>query len=282
MNYAESAIEFDCRGDRLLGILTRPERLTGVGVVIVVGGPQYRIGSHRQFVLLARALASAGHLCLRFDHRGVGDSEGLPRSFEQLDEDIGAAIDSLFMAEKSLREVVLWGLCDAASAILLYCLARRDPRLSGVLLLNPWVRSEQTLAQARVRHYYLQRILDVNFWRKLLVGGINPRTAIRDWWQQWQCARSGGEVKSPVQFQEKMLASLRAFDGRVLILLSDQDTTAQEFAIFFASRLGDGYLEKNERRQLAWIADADHTFSSAKGRSSVEEKTLRWLAGSAS
>ena len=63
----EEAFFFDCDGDALLGVLARPAEPSAVGVVIVVGGPQYRVGSHRHFVLLARRLATAGHPTLRFD-----------------------------------------------------------------------------------------------------------------------------------------------------------------------------------------------------------------------
>ena len=49
----------------------------------MVGGPQYRVGSHRQFTLMARAFAAAGYPVLRFDYRGIGDSEGESRGFER-------------------------------------------------------------------------------------------------------------------------------------------------------------------------------------------------------
>jgi dienelactone hydrolase len=58
MNYSESALTFNC-ADALGGVLARPEQPTRRGV-IVVGGPQYRVGSHRQFLQLARALAAEG------------------------------------------------------------------------------------------------------------------------------------------------------------------------------------------------------------------------------
>ena len=44
-------------------------------MVIVVGGPQYRAGSHRQFTLLARHIAAAGYPVLRFDARGCPELE---------------------------------------------------------------------------------------------------------------------------------------------------------------------------------------------------------------
>src|SRR5262245_60307703 len=69
----ERAVVFGCEGEELLGVLHEPasDGATGTpastGVIIVVGGPQYRVGSHRQFVLMARELARRGHAVLRFD-----------------------------------------------------------------------------------------------------------------------------------------------------------------------------------------------------------------------
>ena len=96
MHYEEQTLSFQCAGDVLQGVVTLPsstrQPAAARGVVVVVGGPQYRAGSHRQFTLLARALAARGIPVLRFDCRGMGDSEGAQRDFEQLDDDIGAAV----------------------------------------------------------------------------------------------------------------------------------------------------------------------------------------------
>ncbi|HLB84425.1 MAG TPA: hypothetical protein VJK00_06820, partial [Steroidobacteraceae bacterium] len=56
----EEPLCIESQGERLIGILHRPQTQGNLtrGVVVVVGGPQYRIGSHRQFVLLARSLAA--------------------------------------------------------------------------------------------------------------------------------------------------------------------------------------------------------------------------------
>ncbi|MFQ5467236.1 MAG: hypothetical protein ACE5DS_03780, partial [Kiloniellaceae bacterium] len=53
-------LAFPCRGDALIGVLHVPAAPGPRGVVIIPGAPQYRVGSHRQFVALARDLAVAG------------------------------------------------------------------------------------------------------------------------------------------------------------------------------------------------------------------------------
>ena len=68
----ESVLSFVCEGEPLVGILAEPDGTPAeVGVVIIVGGPQYRAGSHRQFTLLARHLAARGFAVLRFDYRSM-------------------------------------------------------------------------------------------------------------------------------------------------------------------------------------------------------------------
>ena len=71
MSYTEQVLPITCEGHELAAVLAVPEQARSLGVVIVVGGPQYRVGSHRQFVLLARQLAAAGIATLRFDCRGM-------------------------------------------------------------------------------------------------------------------------------------------------------------------------------------------------------------------
>src|ERR1700758_722935 len=91
LSYSETALTFLCGGERMLGILSRPDVPATRGVLIMVGGPQYRVGSHRQFLLLARHLAAHGVPALRFDYRGMGDSEGGMRTFEHVEDDLRAA-----------------------------------------------------------------------------------------------------------------------------------------------------------------------------------------------
>lgn len=278
MNPGEHALTFDCAGAALQGVLACPARPAATGVLIVVGGPQYRAGSHRQFVLLARRLATAGYAALRFDVRGMGDSEGEAGGFEALSDDIAAAVDALQAACPSVRRIVLWGLCDAASAALLYWHARRDPRLAGLCLLNPWVRSETTLARAQVRHYYGQRFLQREFWRKLARGQVSLIGAARGLLGSLRRALVRAPQPAAPSFQTRMGQALADFPGPVLLLLSGRDLVAREFRECtdadprWRAALARPTVQRSE------LPEADHTFSSAPWRAAVEEATLAWLA----
>lgn len=274
----ESVLNFACEGESLVGILAEPhdDKPADVGVLIIVGGPQYRAGSHRQFTLLARHLAAHGFAALRFDYRSMGDSPGEARDFLAVEADINAAIGALLAARPTLKRVALWGLCDAASAALLYLDATHDPRVAGVALINPWARSAATLAQAHVKHYYWRRLREREFWLKLLRGGVGGK-ALRALASNLRLARGAGTTTDARAFQDRMAAGLRAFSGPALLVLSGDDYTAREFSLRAQGSPAWAGLLDGPRLQRHELAEADHTFSDPHQAARVEATTLNWL-----
>jgi exosortase A-associated hydrolase 1 len=273
----ETPILFDCHGEQLLGIVAAAEASEACGVLVLVGGPQYRVGSHRQFVLLSRRLAAAGFPVMRFDFRGMGDSSGAGRDFEAVGDDIEAALAAFKSTCPGLERVVLWGLCDAASAALLYCQEHRDPMLAGLCLLNPWVRSVETLARTQVKHYYGRRLLDASFWLKLLQGRLNVLTALKELLDKLRLARRLTPAAPGLSFQARMAWGLRNVAGPVLLLLSGDDYTAKEFLERVAADPDwQGLLERPGLVRQDFPG-ADHTFSSAADRTRVEDAVIAWL-----
>ncbi|KQQ87030.1 hydrolase 1, exosortase A system-associated [Massilia sp. Leaf139] len=279
----ERALAFPCRGAWLYGILSLPPAAIKPqprGVLIVVGGPQYRAGSHRQFTLLARDLAAAGIPAMRFDYRGMGDSEGELQTFENVDDDLRAAIDRFCAEVPGLQEVVLWGLCDGASAAAMY--APQDARVSGLVLLNPWVRTEEGAARATIKHYYKERLFDAALWKKVGSGQFDVKGSVRSLWDNVGKAfgsKAEGDTacSEAAPLPERMQGALTRFSGRVLVVLSGADLTAQEFADL-ASRPGAWQqllgAARFTRRQ---IDKADHTFSRRSWQDQVSSWTRDWL-----
>jgi len=276
----ERALAFPCGQDWLYGVLSIPPAPGGRGVLIVVGGPQYRAGSHRQFTLLARSLAARGIPAMRFDYRGMGDSQGEARDFEAIGEDLRAALDTFMDAVPGMREVVLWGLCDAASATAIY--AASDPRVVGLALLNPWVRTTEGIARTTLKHYYRARLLDPGFWRKLargrfdLLGSLKSMAGLARAATRPQAAQ--GAAASPLP--ERMHAGLRAFKGPLLLVTSGADLTAREFCDLAGS--APSWKRLLDAPHVTWhrLEKADHTFSRRAWRDQVSDWTCDWLRSS--
>lgn len=280
----EQALAFRCGEAQLLGILTRaPSKVAEAPtvVVIAVGGPQYRVGSHRQFVLLARRLAEHGFASLRFDNRGMGDSEGEMRGFEDVGPDLHAAVDALRRACPAARQVVVWGLCDAASAAMMHAVSHAD--VAGIVAANPWARSDASLAATQVKHYYAARLMQPEFWAKLMRGGLDWHGSIAALASNLKrsrgMARQRDAVHADESFQTRMAMGLAGFQGRVLLIVAGNDLTAKEFLQFTESSAPWRGLLTAARVSRVDVPDADHTFSSRAWRGQVEDATIAWLQG---
>ena len=284
----EIPVTFQCEDSTLLGILNVPDTPPRRGIVFVVAdGPQYRAGVQRQFVILARAMVLAGYAALRFDYRGMGDSEGIHRGFEYVDADIKAAVDALLAQCGSIEEVVLWGECDSSAAVLFY--AYKDKRITGISIANPWVRTEEGRAKTIVKHYYLRRLFEKEFWGKLFSGQFSFRNSLASLWQNaikiFRAGSHSASVQSTVSgapdqkqpLPARLAHGLKSFEGRVLLILSGNDWIAKEFkevadaSPVWRNLLSDQRLEHHE------IVDADHSFSKKSARSEMVRLNLEWL-----
>ena len=292
MNISETALQFRCGDATLVGILSAPEQAPRRGVLIVVGGPQYRAGSHRQFTLLARHLAHGGAAAMRFDYRGMGDSDGVARSFDSVGEDLRAAVDRMMTAIPSLDSLVIWGLCDGACAALFY--AAEDSRVEGQVLVNPWILTEAGQARTQLKHYYLARLLSPDLWRKILGGRFAFGTALRSFARVVARARASNAVSLAANdglganrftehsmlsapLPQRMRESLQRFEGRILLITSGRDLTAKEFLDTVAASKEWRRMLRSPRISRHDLEPADHTFSRRAWRDQVACWTSDWL-----
>jgi len=259
------------------------------GVIIVVGGPQTRVGSHRQFVLLARCLAEHGIAVFRFEYAGLGDSDGELSSFLTAPQDIEAA-SAHFQAQcPALKHIALWGLCDAASAILLYLSQNQSPVINQIIIANPWVEQPNTKAKAMLKYYYLERLFAKDFWRKLISGRFNLSAATTGIYSAVKgiyssgvsCDSSAETSVSPAfnkdNFVHYMRQGLSKFNGQVHLILSGQDLVAKEFSKLVRDDQQWSQLMSQKMTSQLMIEAANHTFSSAQWRNEVERYTQNTL-----
>jgi len=283
MNVIEQPLIIDCHGSAQIGILHKPENHKKIGIIIVpAGGPQYRVGCARQIILWSRFLANKGYPVLRFDYRGFGDSAGEFKGFEDIDEDIDSAINTIKTELADTEEFILWAECNAASAIMM-C-AWRHPCIKALIMQNPWVRDESTKARTYIKHYYLMRIMQKSFWLKLISFKFNPFKSIAIFLQflfaYHKPARHKNEnvnFDSITNFQERMAEGINRYDGKILLLMSGLSYIGREFdELVSVSKHWQTILNSKDLTRIDF-PDADHTFSRSQDRDKLVETAYQWL-----
>jgi hypothetical protein len=160
-----------------------------------------------------------------------------------------------------------------------------DPRVRGIIAANPWARDDASLAATHVRHYYGARLLQPDFWARLVTGRFDWKASLRSLGSNLRRAsryllarRTTGAGAADVSFRGRMARGLAGFGGPTLLLLSENDLTAREFAAYAARTAEWSLLLDRPTVSRVDLPESDHTFSRRVWRERVEAITGDWLA----
>jgi exosortase A-associated hydrolase 1 len=255
-------LSFACAGIELAGSLDAGAGETGL--LLVTGGSQTRIGSHRMYERLAKHLGTQGYPCFRYDRRGVGDSGGEDPGFQGSGPDIEAAAATFRREQPALRRVFGFGLCDGATALALF---GRAAGLDGLILVNPWLVEAEADAPppAAIRAHYRRRLLSLEGWKKILSGAVDWRkllTGIRK-----VSAREEGSALA-----RRTAAALRASGLRAWLILAEGDATAIAAEQELRAAAFMGLIEGREL-----IRSDSHTFAREGDEAALAAAVVRAL-----
>jgi exosortase A-associated hydrolase 1 len=205
-----------CEGAWIVGALDSAAGDTGL--LILSGGNEIAIGPQRAMARLARSIAERGWPVLRFDRRGVGDSDGENRGWRSSTPDIAAAM-TLF-ADSPVRRIVAFGNCDAATALALHRLP-----IAARVLGNPWLdlAGADLPPPAAIRSHYRRRLFDPALWRALTTGRVDLAKAVRG---LRSASRTG---TSPSALAVEVATALRERPLPTHLVLSARDATGIAF-----------------------------------------------------
>lgn len=206
-------LSFPCEGATLGATLDAADG--SAGLLMVTGGSQTRVGSHRMYERLAKTLSEQGISCWRFDRRGVGDSEGDDPGYRGSGPDLAAAANAFRAQAPALTRLYGFGLCDGATALALY-----GDALDGLILVNPWLVEAEADAPpaAAVRAHYRQRLMSWEGWKRLLTGAVD----LRKLWRGLVRVVSGGDSSLAAE----VAGALKQHRLPVQIILARGDATA--------------------------------------------------------
>ena len=259
-------IGFSCGGEELGASLDEASGSTAI--LIVTGGSQTRIGSHRMFERLAANLAAAGYPALRFDRRGVGDSGGEDPGFRGSGPDVEAAAALLRAELPRIERVIGFGLCDGATALAIHGAAAG---LDAMIFVNPWLVESEAGAPpaAAVKQHYRQRLASPAFWKQFLSGGVSYRKALAG---LLRIAKP-----PPATLETEVAAALVRKPVPTRLILAERDATAIAAREVWASDL---YRHIRGRSGDTLLIDSDsHTFAKPGDDRALLRATLQALGG---
>jgi exosortase A-associated hydrolase 1 len=205
-------------------------------------------------------------------------------SFDQTTPDIIAAISEIKKLKPTLNKVILLGLCDAASAILIALpelkqITEQELKLEipCLVLINPWVYQDKTIAKTYLKYYYFKRLQESDFWLKLFKLKINIAYSLKAVIQRYKIAFYSRSEQSESDFINKMLIGLLDYNGKILTLLSEEDLTAKEFQLLVKENQIWGDILDHMKHKQVLLPNADHTFSSEENRNKVIKGILDWV-----
>ncbi len=263
----------------LCGILTRPAGPAAgdaPAIVILNTGIIHRVGPHRLFVLLSRALARTGLTVLRFDFSGIGDSDTRLDGLSPLDSclaDIRDALDWL-EAECTPSRVILVGLCSGADHAVLY--GYTDPRVAGLVLMDPSIPATALFYV----QYIGQRMARLRNW----VSFIRGRSGIVRLWLEHTAAAVWPGWKA----RTLTLQNMRTHPDLERIYQQSVARGLQILAVFTAESTRQTYREQiidafpnvafRDQLTIELIAGSDHLFSTDAHRCHLVDVVTVWLA----
>lgn len=253
------------------------------GLLIVSGGNEIRSGAHRGMAWLAAEIAAAGHPVLRFDRRGIGDSDGDNGGFESSAADIAAAL-ALFRTEcPHLRQITALGNCDAAAALALHHDAALGP--DALILANPWTidlpdadgATDATPAlppAAAIRARYLAKLGNPRELWRLVSGGVNLRKLAHG---LLAARRAGPKMANDGSVAARLQHALSCIDRPIHFLIADGDGTACAFMAHWQST-GWSTLRAKPTVSLSRHATTSHGFADDSARSWLRDIVLERLS----
>jgi exosortase A-associated hydrolase 1 len=255
-------LSFACAGDELAASLDGAGGRTGL--LLVTGGSQSRIGSHRMYERLAKSLAELGYPCFRFDRRGVGDSDGEDPGFRGSAPDLAAALSAFRELSPGLERVIGFGLCDGATALALFGAAAG---LGGLILVNPWLVEAESgePPPAAIRHYSRRRLLSREGWKKILSGTVDYPKLLKGIRKI-----SGKEGASPLA--RDTASALAAGRLRAWAIFAEGDATAIAALQELKAPAFKGLIEGRQK-----VASDSHTFARPGDDAALLEATVRAL-----
>jgi pimeloyl-ACP methyl ester carboxylesterase len=277
-NFSEQALLLGNR-KALVGVIARPSSPPPnemPAVVILNTGIVHRVGHHRMYVSLSRRLAGAGHVVLRFDLSGIGDSEQRNDKLSAIDSslaDIKEALDFLAATQQASRFVLI-GLCSGADHAVLY--GPTDPRVAGLVLMDPSIPPTTRY----YAHYILQRLTTLRNWSSVAAGRSGLLRMLASQLAHWLRPRRStlGLTLETLKFSPHLEQCYEKSVANGIRILAAFTSISPRHT--YQSQILDAFPQAafKDSLKLEYFTRSDHLFSNQNDRYRLDQLVLDWLS----
>lgn len=267
----------------LVGVLTDPEHAESApkrpGVIILNSGLLPKIGPNRLHVKIARRLATAGFVAMRFDFSGIGDSlprkDGMTFARSAIVE-TQEAMDLLANA-RGLEQFILMGICSGADNSVR--VAYEDARVAGAALIDSYAFPTPQYFW----YSYRKRLLNVRSWGNLLAGKSDLLAKIRKGraTQMRQRPAEQNERLNPdwhMPTQAELAKTLHALLERGTDLLFLYSGGSPAYFNYLTNLKGLlGTLQDSPHLRLEFLLDSDHGFTLLHHQKMLVDTITAWV-----
>lgn len=283
------SLEFLDSAGTLFGVLTAPRSqppaaAARAGILLLNAGATHHVGPNRLYVGLARRWAALGHVVLRMDVAGIGDSPPKPGEPENVvyapraGEDVAQAAQYL-REHAGVTECYALGLC--AGAYHAFKAAVGGVPLDAVVMINPltffWkdgmsldakLADQRVIAEAR---RYQRTAFSLQSWLKLVSGRVDianvARILVRRAYATVNHTWRDFARRLHLPLTDDLASELESLARRgtsMLFVFAANDPGIELLRLQGGSTVGK--LRGRQQLDVRIISDADHTFTSSRAR----------------
>lgn len=301
----ENYVYFNSDGLRLYGILHIPDNdviIKKTWINILNPGLKNRVSPNRLNIKIARMLCKKGFYVLRFDPKGIGDSEGDISNNSDLRADLWGDIQKGLFVEDTLasitfltntiniQSVVLIGVCGGAITAILS--AHRNKNINGLILVDTPIRittSDMRLSNIIIENAQykeiLKNIFKKNSWSKLykLHGSDNvysfinhiSRNILKRLMKLFIFNNNMQHVSERFNYEFFHAFNILVKKIDILFIFSENDVTFREWN----EDMGQ-YIKKFQNKkyfQIKTIKNANHVYTEEEWQSELFKNIDNWI-----